>query len=604
MPAAGSANTPAARALSSRAAGSGAAFALAALWLLPPLLPFAERPSLHFYREWLAGAVGVAACALWLLARPTHVFVPRTAVLLLALGVYVLVQATLVDAPYAGPALGYALYLVWAALLATAAAGVRDLVGADRVIGLIAGAALFAGILGAGAGLMQRLGAPAWMDALIAYAPPGAAVSGNLQQPSYFADQMLLGTVAAGFLFAARRISAGVLVAAATLMCAGLSLSTSRATLLTLPLLLLAAIALSLRARSRGSARLVAALCLAGAAFTAAELALTRWLPAPLTPPVLGASTLARSSVAGDDGGLAPRRLLWEKSLEIFSEHPVFGVGPDGFPWHFYRSLRDTALVPYTIHSHNLVTQTLVCFGLAGTVLVVAMLAAWGRQYASRLLALGWWPVTGMLVVMFVRASLDLNFWFEHLLAPAVVLLGVGDMKGRSSRGARVRIALVAALALTALVLTITLHSFRQMAAIWSERPPPREIERRLADARRNPFFTPLVDSIVADALPVDARSDLSQLALNSRSMNWRPTPRMVWRQTALLALNGYERQACDLLVNARRIYPRRETTFRALLDRAGSPPPAPIAALRAQLDALAGGASPEAACGAVVSSH
>jgi hypothetical protein len=70
--------------------------------------------------------------------------------------------------------------------------------------------------------------------------------------------------------------------------------------------------------------------------------------------------------------------------------------------------------------------------------------------------------------------------------------------------------------------------------------------------------------------------------------------------------LAGHERLRaaglCDLLVKARRIYPRHEKAFRALLDRAGSPPPAPIAALRAQLDALAAGALPQSVCGAIQS--
>jgi O-antigen ligase len=586
-----------------RSIARAAALALAALWLLPPLFPLAERPSLHFYREWLAGAIGVAACALWLLARPTRVVVPRTAVLLLALGAFVLLQAPLIEAPYWTPALGYAAYLAWAALLATAAAGVRDLVGAQVVMRCIAWATVLSAVLAAGVGLMQRFGTPELLEAFVAYTP-GGSVRGNLQHQSYFADQLLLGMVCAAFLFARRHLSGGVLVPAVALMAIALSLCGSRATLVGLPLLLPGAFAVAWRSRSRESARLAAAVCLAGAAFATFELAMPHLPSAQPASPAAAKSTLSRWSDAADEGGVAPRRVLWSKSAEIFAAHPVAGVGPDGFPWHFYRALEGTTALPYTIHSHNIVTQTLVSFGLLGTAIIVTLLAAWGWQYRERLLALEWWPVTAMLMVVFLRAMLDLNFWFAHLLAPAVVLLALGDLKGWSWQGARARLAFGAALAAAALVLVVTLHSYRQMAGIWTERPSPQEIDRRLAQARGNPFFTPLVDSIVADATAVDAHSDLAQLALNSRSMNWRPTPRMVWRQTALLAVNGYERQACDLLAKARRIYPRHERKFRALLDRAGFPPPPSITALRAQLDALAAGAPPRAVCGAIRSSR
>jgi O-antigen ligase len=601
MSAAGRTERPATLPARAATAAHAATLALAALWLLPPLFPFAERPSLHFYREWLAGAVGVAACVLWLFARPAHVAVPRTAVLLLGLGAFVLLQTPLIDAPYWTPALGYAAYLAWAAILATAVAGIRDLTGAEAVIQVIAWTAVLGGILGAGAGLMQCFGAPELLDALVAYTPHGS-VRGNLQHRSYFADQMLLGVVCAAFLFARRRLAAGVLVPALALMAIALSLTGSRATLLALPLLLLAAVATRLRSRSQDSARLLAALCLAGVAFVGSEAVLPH-LPSTLfATPEAATSTLSRWITEADEGGTAPRWVLWHKSAEIFAAHPVAGVGPDGFTWHFYRALESTTALPYTIHSHNLITQSLVSFGLLGTVIVVTLLAAWAWQYRERLLALEWWPVTAMLVVLFLRALLDLNFWFAHLLAPAVVLLGLADLKGWAWQGTRARLAFGASLAIAAVVLVATLHSYRQIAGIWTERPSASEIDRRLAEARRNPFFTPLVDSIVADATTVDAHSGLAQLALNSRSMNWRPTARMVWRQTALLAMNGYERQGCDLLVKARRIYPRHEKAFRALLDRAGSPPPAPIAALRAQLDALAAGALPQSVCGAIQS--
>jgi hypothetical protein len=202
-----------------------------------------------------------------------------------------------------------------------------------------------------------------------------------------------------------------------------------------------------------------------------------------------------------------------------------------------------------------------------------------------------------MLAVLFLRALLDLNFWYAHLLAPAVVLLGLGDLRGWSWQRTHARAVVAAALAIAALVLLSTLRDYRGMAVIWTQSLPTGEMDERLAAARRNPFLTALVDSVVADATPVDARSGRPQLALNSRSMWWRPTPRMVWRQSALLAVNGYGREACEVLSRALRIYPHRERAFRTFLQAPNTSSLAALQGLRDQLDALAAGVPAERLC-------
>jgi O-antigen ligase len=574
-----------------RAAGA----ALAALWLLPPLLPLAQRPATHFYRGWLAAALGAAATLLWLRCRPARLPVPRSALLLLALGGFILLQALVVPAPYLSPALGYALVLGWAAMLTIAAAGIRDALGSDACLRLIAWSAMLGAVLGAGSGYAQALGVSDRFAALVAAAPPGA-VRGNLQHASYFADQLLMGVAAAAFLFARRELSPATAAIAAVWLGCALALAGSRATLGLLPVLLVLAIVIASRAPSAGGVRLTAVMALVLLAMLGAELAVA--LGGELVPRHgAGASTLQRLRDAPDAGGVGVRLLLWQRALEIFAAHPLLGVGPDGFAWHHYQGAQGPIL--YTIHAHSLVLQSLACFGIEGAGLLMVMLSAWAWQYRDRALTLEWWPVTAMLAVLLGRAMLDLNVWFVHLLGPAAVLLGVGDRRGGAVDGKRLRVAQPVLPLLAVAFLVWTLHDFRSMASLWAERLPAAEARRRVVQARSNPLFTPLADSILADASPVDARSDAAQLALNARSMHWRPTPRMVWRHSALLALAGAPRQACEALSRARVVYPGYEGRFRDLLDRAGSPAPAALTALRAQLDALAAGASPAAVCDA-----
>lgn len=563
---------------------------LALLWLLPPLLPLAQRPALHFYREWLAGILVLAACALWLPLRGRAITLPRSAVFLLALAVYLLLQIPLVRVPYHEPAIGYALYLGWAALAVTTAAGVREVFGVDAVMRTICWAALASAVLAALIGAMQAFGVPAWLD-LVVLQDKDSRVNGNLQHAGYFADQMLLGVVAAAYLYANRWLRTSSLLGALAVIPLGLALCGSRLTVLVLLLLPLSALMLWLREREPGTRRLLAASAIAPLAFIAWEWALRAvpWIASHWER----MSTLTR--LPHDASGMGLRWMLWEKALVIFADAPVLGAGVDAFPWHYFRSLQVQPPLAYTIHSHNLFTEALACYGLIGTGLLTVMLLAFAWQYRARLLALTWWPVSAMLGVLLLRALLDLNLWFAHLLALFAVLLGVADSKGITLRARHAVIALVAAIVSGTLMLAITIRDYRMLADIGIGRTTAHEIIAGLETARRNPFFTALVDSMRADATPVAVQGDRAQLALNSRSMNWRPTPRMVWRQTALLAVNGYPAAACRLLARAWLIHPRHEPRAHAWLERNAQIPA--LALLLSQLDALKGGADADTVC-------
>jgi len=63
------------------------------------------------------------------------------------------------------------------------------------------------------------------------------------------------------------------------------------------------------------------------------------------------------------------RLMLWKAGLSIWSHHPVFGVGPENFPYVFASNLQYVALFPggnAKWAAHSLYIQTLADFGLAG----------------------------------------------------------------------------------------------------------------------------------------------------------------------------------------------------------------------------------------------
>jgi len=565
---------------------------IASLWLLPLLLPLSQRPLIHFHREWLAAALALGACALWLPLRGQPIVVPRTALFLLVFAAYLLAQTFLVQTPYREPAIGYAMYLGWAALLVTAAAGVRERLGAEPVIRAISWAALAGAILAAAIGAMQAFGIPDWLASVV-WQEKDSRVRGHLQHASYYADQLLLGVAAAAFLFATRALRLWMLVPALVVIGLALALAGSRMTVLVLAALPLYALAMWAWRRDAGNVRLVAATVLSVSTFLFCEWALAElpWLAQQWTRD----STLTR--LPTEAGGMELRWVLWQKALETFLGSPLFGAGVDAFPWNYFRLLDSRPPLPYTIHSHNLFTESLACYGLIGTGLLVAMFAAFAWQYRQRLATLAWWPVSMMLGILFLRALLDLNFWFAHLLALFAVLLGLADVKGARIASRLAPAGLALATAGGAAMLAVTLADYRLLTGIGETRTDAREVVAGLQSARRNPFFTALADSMIADGRPVSARGDRRQLVLHSRSFNWRPTPRMVWRQSALLAANGYPEQACRLMARAWRIHPGSAPGVRRLLAPYAETPA--FATLISQLDALQAGRGADVLCAA-----
>lgn len=80
----------------------------------------------------------------------------------------------------------------------------------------------------------------------------------------------------------------------------------------------------------------------------------------------LGQASLARFVDPSSVPSVATRILLYQESFGIFTEHPLFGVGPDQLPHH--------TAVQAGVYPHNLLLKIGMDFGLPGLVLYLALL--------------------------------------------------------------------------------------------------------------------------------------------------------------------------------------------------------------------------------------
>jgi len=222
------------------------------------------------------------------------------------------------------------------------------------------------------------------------------------------------------------------------------------------------------------------------------------------------------------------RARYWNEALEIFSDHPLLGVGAAGYETARFRYRTETLEVK---HAHGFVVQTLADLGLVGLALALALFVAWAaaagrpthpfdrewRRWRWRASPTAYTPeriamltMLSLVVVFGVHSFVD---WTWYIPGDAcVALLCAGWLAGRgplaalapsgaeSSREPRpVQIAVAAG----AVVLTLL--------AAWAQWQPQRSVDasqEALALLARNP------DAALSAAQSAVNRDPLSAQAL------------------------------------------------------------------------------------------
>jgi O-antigen ligase len=216
---------------------------------------------------------------------------------------------------------------------------------------------------------------------------------------------------------------------AVSVMAGALGLSLSRGGIVS-ALAALAALALAIGARrmTRGQLWKVAAAA-------AAALAFTVWLAAG--PLIRRMGTLAGLFTGGDV--LAPRTAIWNDTLRMATDFPLFGVGFGAFA-ELYPRYQTAHAGHQVLYAHNDWVQLLAEGGLAGTLAVLALLAGYAAAAAKLLarrhdreavlLALGG---LGGLLAFLLHSFADFN---AHIPANALwfTVLAAFTLKALSSR--------------------------------------------------------------------------------------------------------------------------------------------------------------------------
>lgn len=537
---------------------------------IPFLYPRHTLPIPSFYGEWLAIALGVGACIVFLTAPFwKNLSIPKSALYILLLIAWIALQSLVVEHIYTAQALLPALYLGWAAVLIVVAGWLRQRLTVEIALGVISWFLLVGGILQSLAGLSQYLG----LDGVLAgwvTLKQTISINGNIAQANNFATHVTLAALALIYLQAQRRIPLGLALPVLAIFAIVLTLASSRSVwLYTSATIVLSAI-LYWRTRDDVHRRLAVSSVLFLVLFVMGQFLMPlvdEWLGTILAKYGFGRNRLGVLTALGKGiaGAHESRLVEWGRAWTVFLQAPVAGVGMGQYAWHSFSlyvlpEFMDHPTGEVFSHAHNLFMQVMVELGIIGLLLLVLLLASWFWQFLKGALTPSSWLIMSVLLTLFIHSNLEYPLWYSHFLGVAAIMLGLGD-----NRSLRVtftpwlgQTASAAVLVLAFGILAMTYGSFRKLenVNILVIESGPEEAANRLWAISRNPLLTPWAEAAMATHARPNKDNIDQHLAHTSRVMRYQPHPIKVHRHIVFLAFAERMEESISLLRHAAAAYP------------------------------------------------
>jgi O-antigen ligase len=482
----------------------------------PTLLAAHESPSVTFYNQvlalfgwglWLAALAGPIMAGQG--ALPHHGRAPMRALA----GALLLSAGLALAAPWiSGLPLGLSMMGGGMALSALLVFGVAWRVGlseqGDRVFDVFCEALAWAGVLGMALALVQVFH-PSWADGLWIAEPtmPGRAV-GNLRQPNHFSTLLVWACCATAWLGARGRWPLTLAIGVMVLMIGGVVLTASRTGMIAM--LFLAVWGWRDRALPL---RLRQALVLAPVIYGAFWGGMWQW------------SHLDKSIAFAADARLhdhsdisSSRFKIWANVFELIKANPWTGVGYGEFNLAWTLTPFPGRPVAFFDHTHNIVLQWAVEFGLPLALLMIALClwALWGLLGPGATKHAPEAPLPGqhftgtpagatsvIVAIVGLHSLLEYPLWYSYFLLPAAFAWGMGlaararqraPRQGTLSAQARpisadLNTALVGAALTLSIITAWCTWDYQSASSIYSPREGAGPLAERIKFGQRMVWF-------------------------------------------------------------------------------------------------------------------
>ena len=397
------------------------------LFLIVVAVPFSimrvgPLPSFFLEAGSLLGCLALVALTLFSGCLKTRI--PAASYYFAALAIFWAAQARIMQLTYIGMSDMVAWTFTILVLLCWACHGWMVRLGTERAMSILAGVLLLGAVLQAAVGWLQYADLASKFHGVLMYRK--GIVEGQLAQRNHFAHYLMWGVLAAGWLWAQRRLAWFVAVPLMLFVAATMGLTGSR-TIFGYVLAMLVLLPLYRLFSGRLSTRAVWGLGLAAVIVLLGQFAVEPVLDLFREGTITSAADRisSGSQIAGSGRGYE-----WQKAWQIFLSAPWFGHGWGSYPLYgFLTNVYPTTFRPYETnvlftHSHNSFLNLLAEMGIVGTALVLLGMAWAIRGCFQRANAPTGVLILALISVSLVHSTLEYPLWYVYFLSIFALFIG------------------------------------------------------------------------------------------------------------------------------------------------------------------------------------
>lgn len=360
------------------------------LFVFPQLNNVHYDPQPQFWAEMTAAWIAIGIFT-FIIIRFDKITIPFSVIPLSLFAIYLTLQPSVMQhIDFIGLNYVAALEMVIGILLAISVNTIRNTYGMKYLVTVLAYALVTGAILQSIIGIIQYTGSTKLFGDMIFYdsSHPTTNIFGHFGQRNHYAHYLTWGTLGLIYLFQQQRINYKMFYPLLVWLCFSLTISASRSVLIYFPLASIISVIAYLTNRNKQTKQLMLLIIIATAALFTIEYML------PIINKLFAAhnsSTSGLSRLSSNGGNETGRRSIeWQKAWIVFKDHPLLGVGWNGFA---KQSVLLYPLFPNAelnsglfTNCHNLILQLLAETGLVGTLIVViGLISAVLRQTIKNL---------------------------------------------------------------------------------------------------------------------------------------------------------------------------------------------------------------------------
>lgn len=345
------------------------------LFVFPQLNNVHYDPQPQFWAEMTAAWIAIGIFT-FIIIRFDKINIPFSIIPLSLFAIYLALQPSVMQhIDFIGLNYVAALEMVIGILLAISVNTIRNTYGMKYLVTVLAYALVTGAILQSIIGIIQYTGSTKLFGDMIFYdsSHPTTNIFGHFGQRNHYAHYLTWGTLGLIYLFQQQRINYKTFYPLLVWLCFSLTISASRSVLIYFPLASIISVIAYLTNRNKQTKQLMLLIIIATAALFTIEYML------PIINKLFAAhnsSTSGLSRLSSNGGNETGRRSIeWQKAWIVFKDHPLLGVGWNGFA---KQSVLLYPLFPNAelnsglfTNCHNLILQLLAETGLVGTLIVV-----------------------------------------------------------------------------------------------------------------------------------------------------------------------------------------------------------------------------------------